>query len=81
MRAFYDSKSKLDDQGIKQALSTTNKYKTWLQVEAALALSQAEEGFIPIEAARDIAAVQFEDLNMDEMEAIKEKSVMDSYLL
>ena len=73
MRAFYDSKSKLDDRGIKQALSTTNKYKTWLQVEAALALSQAEEGFIPIEAARDIAAVQFEDLNMDEMEAIKEK--------
>ncbi len=42
MRAFYDSKSKLDDRGIKRLLSETFKYETWLKVEAALALSQAE---------------------------------------
>lgn len=47
MRALYDSKSKLDDRGIKYLLSEENKYKTWLKVEGALALSQAKEGFIP----------------------------------
>ena len=40
MRALYDSKSKLDDRGIKYLLSEENKYKTWLKVEGALALSQ-----------------------------------------
>ena len=49
MRALYDSKSKLDDRGIKYLLSEENKYKTWLKVEGALALSQAKEGFIPKE--------------------------------
>ena len=44
MRALYDSKSKLDDRGIKYLLSEENKYKTWLKVEGALALSQAKEG-------------------------------------
>ena len=43
MRALYDSKSKLDDRGIKYLLSEENKYKTWLKVEGALALSQAKE--------------------------------------
>ena len=52
MRALYDSKSKLDDRGIKYLLSEENKYKTWLKVEGALALSQAKEGFIPKEAAQ-----------------------------
>ena len=46
MRALYDSKSKLDDRGIKYLLSEENKYKTWLKVEGALALSQAKEGFM-----------------------------------
>lgn len=73
MRAFYDSKSKLDDRGIKRLLSETFKYETWLKVEAALALSQAEEGFIPMEAAKDIGAVRFEDLDLEEMDRIKEK--------
>lgn len=73
MRALYDSKSKLDDRGIKQLLSETNRYQTWLKVEAALALAQAEEGFIPEEAARDIAAVRFEELDLAEMARIKDK--------
>ena len=71
MRAFYDSKSKLDDRGIKKLLTETAKYEAWLKVEAALALSQAEEGFIPMEAARDIGAVRLEDLDLEEMERIK----------
>ena len=71
MRALYDSKSKLDDRGIKALLSETEKYRTWLKVEAALALAQAEEGFIPREAAQDIASVRFEDLDLAEMERIK----------
>lgn len=73
MRALYDSKSKLDDRGIKQLLSETNKYRTWLKVESALALSQAEEGFIPMDAARDIGSVRFEDLDLEEMDRIKAK--------
>ena len=73
MRALYDSKSKLDDRGIKQLLSETNKYRTWLLVESMLAMSQAEEGFIPEEAAREIGAVRFEDLDLEEMDRIKAK--------
>ncbi len=71
MRALYDSKSKLDDRGIKQLLSETNKYRTWLKVESALAMAQAEEGFIPMEAAGDIGAVRFEELDLEEMDRIK----------
>ena len=73
MRALYDSISKLDDRGIKYLLSEENKYRTWLKVEGALALSQAEEGFIPKEAADEIASVPFEKLDLDEMNRIKEK--------
>lgn len=73
MRALYDSKSKLDDRGIRELLSDRHKYETWLKVEQILALSQAEEGFIPEAAARDIAAVRFEDLDIQEMERIKER--------
>ena len=73
MRALYDSKSKLDDRGIKYLLSEENKYKTWLKVEGALALSQAKEGFIPKEAAEEIASVPFETLDLEEMEKIKAK--------
>lgn len=73
MRALYDSKSKLDDRGIKQLLGERAKMETWLKVEQALAVSQAEEGFIPEEAAKDIAAVKFEDLDLEEMARIKEK--------
>lgn len=73
MRAYYDSKSKLDDRGVKHLLSDEMKYKTWLKVESALAQAQAEEGLIPEEAAEEIAAVRFQDLDLEEMERIKEK--------
>lgn len=73
MRALYDSKSKLDDRGIAELLSAQTKYATWLRVEAALACSQASAGFIPAEAARDIGAVCLKDLDLLEMERIKEK--------
>lgn len=73
MRALYDSKSKLDDRGIKELLSERAKLETWLKVEQALARSQAEEGFIPGEAADEIGAVRLEDLDLKEMERIKEK--------
>lgn len=73
MRALYDSKSKLDDRGIKQLLGDRAKMKVWLKVEQALAAAQAEEGYIPEEAAKDIAAVRFEDLDLEEMARIKEK--------
>lgn len=73
MRALYDSKSKLNDRGIKELLSERAKMETWLKVEQALALAQAEEGFIPQEAAEDIAAVTFEELDLEEMARIKEK--------
>lgn len=45
MRALYDSKSKLDDRGIKYLLSEENKYKTWLKVEGRLPIFPAKEGF------------------------------------
>ena len=61
MRALYDSKSKLDDRGIKALLSETEKYRTWLKVEAALALAQAEEGFIPREAAQDLSLIHISE--------------------
>ncbi len=73
MRALYDSKSKLDDRGIKDLLSERTKLETWLKVEQALACSQAEEGFIPREAAEEIARVQLKDLDLEEMERIKAK--------
>lgn len=73
MRALYDSKSKLDDRGIKELLSERHKLATWLKVEQALALSQAEEGFIPEEAAKDIAARRLEELDLEEMARIKAK--------
>ena len=77
MRALYDSKSKLDDRGIKKLLSEENKYRTWLKIEQALAYSQAEEGFIPKAAAEDIGSVAFADLDMEEMSRIKERWDMD----
>ncbi|MDD6467329.1 MAG: adenylosuccinate lyase family protein [Erysipelotrichaceae bacterium] len=75
MRALYDSKStSIDDRGIKNLLSEENKIKTWLKVEATLALSQAEEGFIPMEAAQEIAEkAKIENIDMEQMKKIKAK--------
>ena len=61
MRALYDSKSKLDDRGIKYLLSEENKYKTWLKVEGALALSQAKERFYPERSSRRDRVCSFWD--------------------
>lgn len=56
MRALYDSKSKtLDDRGIKALFSEQAKIQAWLDVEAALALAQAEVGLIPKAAADNIS--------------------------
>ena len=75
MRALYDSKSRsIDDRGISQWLSPKMKITSWLIVEKALALSQAEEGLIPEHAAQNIAAnCDIEKIDLIEMERIKEK--------
>lgn len=74
MRALYDSKSKLDDRGIKALLSETTKVETWLKVEAALAKAQAEVGFIPQEAAEDIVEnAKIENIDFDEIQRIKDE--------
>lgn len=72
MRALYDSKSKtMDDRGIKELFSNEEKYKTWLKFEAALAQAQAEVGFIPESAARDIKeAAKIENIDFEEMDRI-----------
>lgn len=54
MRALYDSKSSLDDRGIKEIMSEKSKYDYWLKVERALAKAQAEIGLIPESAALEI---------------------------
>lgn len=75
MSALYDSKSKsIDDRGIKTLLSEDTKLSTWMQVEAALALAQGEEGMIPMEAACDIVNhADIKYLDREEMARIKEK--------
>ncbi|UJF16625.1 adenylosuccinate lyase family protein [Jeotgalibaca sp. MA1X17-3] len=72
MRALYDSKSKtMDDRGIKHLFSDEEKYKTWLLFETALAEAQAEEGFIPEQAAKDIKeAAKIENIDFEEMDRI-----------
>lgn len=74
MRALYDSKSSGDDRGIKALLSEQAKLRSWLTVEATLADCQAEEGFIPRQAADDILAnARLERLDLEEMQRIKAK--------
>ena len=75
MRALYDSKSKsISDRGVNEILSGSEKLKTWLLVEAELAKAQAEEGFIPWEAAEGISqSCKLENLDLEEMERIKVK--------
>ncbi len=75
MRALYDSKSKsIDDRGIKELLSDKAKIKTWLLVEASLAQAQAQEHYIPQEAADGIKdSCKIENIDLAEMERIKAK--------
>lgn len=72
MRAFYDSKSKtIDDRGIRELFEEKTKYKAWLKIETALAKAQAEEGFIPKEAAQEIEeAAKVENIDFEEMDRI-----------
>ncbi|MDR2008636.1 MAG: adenylosuccinate lyase family protein, partial [Alphaproteobacteria bacterium] len=74
-RALQDSQSKaLDDRGISKLLSKKSKVESWLVVEAALALAQAEVGIIPREAAENIAAnCNIEQIDFAEMDKIMEK--------
>lgn len=74
MRALYDSKSKLDDRGVKSLMSEKNKMSTWCKVEAALAKAQAEFDFIPKEAADNINEFcKIENVDLQEVNRIKEK--------
>lgn len=75
MRALYDSKSKtMNNRGIEGLLSNEAKYKTWLLFETALAEAQAEAGFIPEQAARDIKeAAKIENIDFEEMDRIYRK--------
>ncbi len=74
MRALYDSKSKLDDRGIKKLLIEESKVETWLKVEAALATAQAQVGIIPQKAADNIVAnAKIENIDFEKMAAIKAK--------
>ena len=74
MRALYDSNSKGNDRGIKALLTSEARLESWLAVEAALAESQAEEGFIPREAAEDIIEnAKLHKLDLAEMERVKDK--------
>lgn len=74
MRALYDSKSKENDRGIKKLLTKEAKIESWLTVEAALADSQAEEGFIPRSAADNIMEnAKLNRIDLEEMERIKAK--------
>ena len=72
MRALYDSKSKtMDDRGIHELLSNEEKYKAWLLFESVLAQAQAEAGFIPMEAAKEIQEVaKIENIDFEEMNRI-----------
>lgn len=75
MRALYDSKSKsISSRGIDQLLSKEAKIESWLKVEAALALSQGEVGFIPMEAAKNIVEnCKIEKIDFEEIDRIQTK--------
>lgn len=73
--ALTDSMTKtLDDHGISHLLSQEVKLQTWLDVEAALAQAQAENGVIPATAAENIKAnAKYENLDLELMDEIYRK--------
>lgn len=75
MSAFYDSKTKsMDDRGIRELLTESAKFQSWLDVEAALAQAQGELGVIPISAAVEISATcQLDRINLDEVVRLRKK--------
>lgn len=48
--------SRVPDAGIQELFATRSRWQAWLDVESALALTQAELGVVPREAAEAIAA-------------------------
>ena len=72
MRALYDSKSKtIDDRGMKALFSQDARVQSWLDVEAALALAQAQAGMIPEAAAQNIAEnCHLSRIDLQEMERL-----------
>ncbi|WP_199635585.1 lyase family protein [Serratia sp. PAMC26656] len=75
MSALYDSKTKsIDDRGIRELLTERVKFQSWLDVEAALALAQAELGVIPQQAADQIAAAcKLDQIDLDEVVKLRDK--------
>src|SRR5262249_7339623 len=47
---------RVPDPGVRALFTEPSRYQAWLDVEAALALAQAELGVIPEHSAREIAA-------------------------
>ncbi|EPM5457674.1 class-II fumarase/aspartase family protein [Salmonella enterica] len=55
MSALYDSKTKtMEDYGIRALLTEDNKFQSWLDLEAMLAMAQGELGVIPASEASNI---------------------------
>lgn len=75
MRALYDSKTKtMFDHGIRYFFSDEAKYRSWIYVEVKLAQSQAELGYIPKDAAKEITdKANYENLDFKQMEYIYSK--------
>ena len=72
MSALYDSKSTLDDRGIKDILSESSKMAYWLRVERALAKAQASVGLIPESAADEIIEkAVLENFDFKRMQEVK----------
>src|SRR5438270_4162821 len=61
--------TRVSDPGIRALYRLENRWQAWLDVEAALAKSQAELGIIPAEAAAAIAAAsRYELLDRDRID-------------
>jgi adenylosuccinate lyase len=61
---------RIDDPGVRALFTEAARFQSWLDVEAALALAQAELGIIPAGAAREIAAkAQLSNLDLEAVRA------------
>jgi len=75
MGALYDSKTKtMFDHGVRYFFTDEAKYRSWIYVEVILAQSQAELGYIPDKAAKEITKkARYENLDFKQMEHIYER--------
>ncbi|ALB27911.1 class-II fumarase/aspartase family protein [Companilactobacillus heilongjiangensis] len=75
MGALYDSKTKtMFDHGVRYFFTDEAKYRSWIYVEVILAQSQAELGYIPDKAAKEITKkAKYENLDFKQMEHIYER--------